>query len=124
MELGDDIDSGREMNPVEYEPRTLRGDHHQGTHLPWPVDECIDVGIRLAEALDHLHRNGLAHRDVKPSNVIFVNGKAKLADIGLVAAPGFRQCGHLQSGKGALRDGHGHGPDEFPRVARGDARWR
>ena len=58
--------------------------------MQWDTDECIDVGLRLAEALDHLHERGLAHRDVKPSNVIFVNGQAKLADIGLVAARGQR----------------------------------
>ena len=90
MELGDDVESGRDINPVEYEPRTLRGEHHQGTGKQWPLDECLDIGQRLAEALHHLHENGLAHRDVKPSNVIFVNGKAKLADIGLVAARGQR----------------------------------
>ena len=56
----------------------------------WDTDECIDVGLRLAEALEHLHERGLAHRDVKPSNIIFVNGRAKLADIGLVAARGQR----------------------------------
>ena len=90
MELGDDVLTGREINPIEYEPRTLRADHHQGPGVQWDTEECIDVGLRLAEALEHLHENGLAHRDVKPSNVIFVNGRAKLADIGLVAARGQR----------------------------------
>ncbi|MGH7970401.1 MAG: protein kinase domain-containing protein, partial [Limisphaerales bacterium] len=42
------------------------------------------VGIALTTALEHLHQNGLVHRDIKPSNIIFVNGVAKLADIGLV----------------------------------------
>ncbi|MCX6867251.1 MAG: SUMF1/EgtB/PvdO family nonheme iron enzyme [Verrucomicrobia bacterium] len=90
MELGDDLRTGRDINPIEYEPRTLRADHHQATGVPWDTGDCIDVGLRLAEALHHLHAGGLAHRDVKPSNVIFVNGKAKLADIGLVAAHGQR----------------------------------
>jgi serine/threonine protein kinase/uncharacterized OsmC-like protein len=86
MQLGDDVRTGREINPIEYEPRTLRADHQQASGVPWETSECIEVGLRLAEALHHLHEGGLAHRDVKPSNIIFVNGKAKLADIGLVAA--------------------------------------
>jgi serine/threonine protein kinase len=90
MELGDDLTSGQDINPIEYEPRTLRADNHQATGVQWETSDCIDVGLRLAEALDHLHERGLAHRDVKPSNVIFVNGRAKLADIGLVATRGQR----------------------------------
>jgi len=90
MELGDDVTSGQEINPIEYEPRTLRADNPQVTGVKWDTSVCIDVGLRLAEALDHLHERGLAHRDVKPSNIIFVNGRAKLADIGLVAARGQR----------------------------------
>ena len=90
MELGDDVITGRDINPIEYEPRTLRADHQQASGVQWATGDCIDVGLRLAEALNHLHERGLAHRDVKPSNVIFVNGRAKLADIGLVAARGQR----------------------------------
>ncbi|MFD2255656.1 SUMF1/EgtB/PvdO family nonheme iron enzyme [Luteolibacter algae] len=88
MELGDDVETGQDINPVEYEAKTLRADGKAGVRLD--TNLCIDVGLRLAEALEHLHERNLAHRDVKPSNVIFVNGKAKLADIGLVAARGQR----------------------------------
>lgn len=84
MELGDDVLAGQDINPIEYEARTLRGDGSAAVRMDTAT--CIDVGARLSEALGHLHERGLAHRDVKPSNVIFVNGRAKLADIGLVAA--------------------------------------
>ena len=38
----------------------------------------------MASALSFLHKHGLTHRDVKPSNIIFVGGVPKLADTGLV----------------------------------------
>jgi eukaryotic-like serine/threonine-protein kinase len=88
MELGDDVHGVRDIHPVEYEARTLRSDLKASGGSPLEVGFCIDVGQRLAEALQHLHERDLAHRDVKPANVIFVEGKAKLADIGLVAARG------------------------------------
>lgn len=88
MELGDDVVKRREISPVEYEPRTLRSDMKAAEGKALDVEDCITAGRLLAEALDHLHTHGLAHRDVKPSNVIFVDGKAKLADIGLVALRG------------------------------------
>ena len=88
MELGDDIRTERDINPVEYEARTLRSDMLRAEKTPLDVDFCIEAGRELADGLDHLHKHGLAHRDVKPANVIFVEGKAKLADIGLVALRG------------------------------------
>ena len=88
MELGDDVTTGRDINSVEYEPRTLRSDMKEAGGDGIAVEDCIACGRTLAEALQHLHEKGLAHRDVKPSNVIFVDGKAKLADVGLVALRG------------------------------------
>jgi WD40 repeat protein/serine/threonine protein kinase len=71
------------LQPSTYSPRTLRSELYHRGRLPF--DECLQIGLALATALDHLHRHGLVHRDIKPSNIIFVNGIPKLADIGLVA---------------------------------------
>lgn len=79
MELADNAAAG----DGEYVPRTLRGELQRRKMLP--VEECIEIGITLASALGHLHKTGLVHRDVKPSNIIFVDGLTKLADVGLVA---------------------------------------
>ena len=64
-----------------YVPHTLRAELKRGRLPPARV---LEIGLALTEALSHLHRNGLVHRDVKPSNVILVKGRPKLADIGLV----------------------------------------
>lgn len=82
MELADDIASGAAIQPDNYEPRTLACDIARRGRLPF--EECLSIGLALSSALAHLHRHGLVHRDVKPSNVIFVNGVPELADIGLV----------------------------------------
>ena len=86
MELGDDVERGSKISPVDYEPRTLRSDMLRAGKRPLAVGFCAEAGERLAGALAYLHERGLAHRDVKPSNVIFIKGQACLADIGLVAA--------------------------------------
>jgi serine/threonine protein kinase len=48
------------------------------------VHQCLRIGLDLASAVDFLHRLGLTHRDIKPRNIIFVNSRPKLADLGLV----------------------------------------
>ncbi|MCB1229960.1 MAG: SUMF1/EgtB/PvdO family nonheme iron enzyme [Verrucomicrobiae bacterium] len=88
MELADDVVSGADIEVESYEPRTLASDLK--THRLRSVGECVEVGAPLAEALGHLHAAKLTHRDVKPSNIIFVKGVAKLADVGLVASSGQR----------------------------------
>jgi hypothetical protein len=70
--------------PETYSPRTLRSDLKSRGRLP--VAEAITLGVELSGALGHIHRHGLVHRDVKPSNVIFVQRQPKLADLGLVTS--------------------------------------
>jgi serine/threonine protein kinase len=90
MELADDAsaksasDSARLNETLSYAPLTLR--QHIRERGCLPANEVIDLGHGMASALAHLHSNGLLHRDVKPSNILLVKGRPKLADAGLVAA--------------------------------------
>ena len=86
MEIADDAISGPLVHPHKYMPRTLASDISRPVGLALP--DCVETGLSLAAALQHLHERGLIHRDIKPSNIIFINGAAKLADIGLVTAVG------------------------------------
>ena len=86
MELADDHLAGRNIDILQYEPRTLKSDLARQKRLS--AAESIALGISLTEALGALHTRGLTHRDIKPSNIIFIDGVPKLADIGLVAASG------------------------------------
>ena len=48
-----------------------------------PPEEMIPFFEQAAEALDYLHSQNVSHRDVKPQNLLYLKGYAKVADFGL-----------------------------------------
>ena len=50
---------------------------------PLPLDTAVRVAIQIADALDHAHRHGVVHADLKPANVMLTRDSVKLLDFGL-----------------------------------------
>ena len=81
-DIGQD-DGGMSFIAMEYvEGANLKEVLAQGRSLSF--EQIGDLIAQVAEALDFAHAKGIVHRDVKPANVILLEGnRAKITDFGI-----------------------------------------
>ena len=89
MDAADNLNSGPE---ADYLPDTLENRMKRDGRIP--PQSVLTIAKQVEERLRFLHRAGFLHRDIKPGNILFLNGEAVPGDIGLVTGqPGSTLAG-------------------------------
>jgi serine/threonine protein kinase len=113
MELADDMDSGGESIPRCTDRGLSKTSSRQTGNAEGFRRGCVEIAIKLVRGLQILHESGFTHRDVRPSNIIFVNDVPKLADIDLLAGNDAALASYIPRNYAAPEGSHSNLADIF-----------
>lgn len=72
-------------------------------HGHLPIVDAIRITFDIGEALENAHRNGIAHCDIKPHNILLTEtGRVKVADFGIARAVNSNAAGSDNSILGSV----------------------
>ena len=91
MRVFDDEDRNRVYMVMEWvDGRSLR--HILTEQKKLPAERAVRIALGICDALEYIHRNGVAHRDLKPENVMVdPEDRIKLIDFGIAGSMGMRR---------------------------------
>ncbi|MDO4791637.1 MAG: protein kinase [Buchananella hordeovulneris] len=78
-------DDGRSYLVMEYCPPPHLG--RRAKERTYSVPQVLEIGIRIAGAVETLHRRGILHRDIKPANILLTQfDHPVLTDFGIAVS--------------------------------------
>ena len=78
------MEAADSLSQENYVPDTLSA--RLAANGPLPPETLQSVLKEIFNGIKVIHPAGFAHRDIKPDNIIFVHGKPRIGDIGLISA--------------------------------------